>query len=96
MPRELEKLQGWYASNCDGEWEHARGVEITTLDNPGWSLEIDLAGTPLESRRMEAVKIDNGPEDWIYCSVDDQVFRAATSPQNLTRAMGLFFAFAEQ
>ena len=38
-PRDaLYLLQRWYVAQCDGEWEHAYGVEIGTLDNPGWSI----------------------------------------------------------
>jgi hypothetical protein len=28
-------LEAWYASRCDGEWEHGYGISIETLDNPG-------------------------------------------------------------
>jgi hypothetical protein len=38
-------LQGWYAAQCDGDWEHERGVKIETLDNPEWAIRIDLEGT---------------------------------------------------
>ena len=31
----LQGLQGWSAGQCDGEWEHHHGIEITTLDDPG-------------------------------------------------------------
>jgi hypothetical protein len=41
----LERLQTWYSSHCDGEWEHDFGVQIGTLHNPGWTLRIDLTGT---------------------------------------------------
>ena len=31
----LPKLTCWFAARCDGEWEHDRGISITTTDNPG-------------------------------------------------------------
>lgn len=34
----LEKIMGWYASNCNDDWEHRFGVKINTLDNLGWSI----------------------------------------------------------
>ena len=43
----LARLQRWYASQCDGDWEHHSDVEIGTLDNPGWSVDIDLADAAL-------------------------------------------------
>ena len=45
---QLTWLQSWFLEQCDGEWEHSYGVRVDTLDNPGWSLEIDLAGTALQ------------------------------------------------
>ena len=57
-PRDaLYLLQRWYVAQCDAEWEHSYGVEIGTLDYPGWSLRIDLKGTALcraGSRLVEA------------------------------------------
>ena len=36
----LKVLQQWYQSKCDGTWEHMYGVEIDTLDNPGWTVSL--------------------------------------------------------
>ena len=36
----LKALQQWYQSKCDGTWEHMYGVEIDTLDNPGWTVSL--------------------------------------------------------
>jgi hypothetical protein len=47
MPDELARLRAWYSARCDGNWEHEHGVKIDTLDNPGWSVVIDLEGTDL-------------------------------------------------
>jgi hypothetical protein len=33
---EIRELQQWYLAQCDGDWEHEWGVQIGTLDNPGW------------------------------------------------------------
>jgi hypothetical protein len=58
----LAELQRWYLDQCDGDWEHAYGITIDTLDNPGWSLRIDLTETPLsdrEYRRAEAHRTED-------------------------------------
>jgi hypothetical protein len=52
----LQQLQQWYQAHCDGEWEHAYGVEIGTLDNPGWSVRIDLVATPLAKQAFTEIK----------------------------------------
>ena len=44
----LARLEAWYLRQCNGDWEHLYGVTIETLDNPGWSVTIDLTGTKLE------------------------------------------------
>ena len=43
----LRWLEGWFKETCDGDREHAYGIIIETIDNPGWSMHVDLAGTPL-------------------------------------------------
>ncbi|WP_081062456.1 Imm53 family immunity protein [Burkholderia cepacia] len=37
----LTALQRWYESRCDGVWEHAHGIEVVTLDNPGWKVKLE-------------------------------------------------------
>ena len=70
----LSWLEEWYSSNCDADWEHFYGVKIETLDNPGWSVKIDLMDTPFENRVFEEYEIDNGDYDWIRCWVKDHIF----------------------
>ena len=38
----FQRLQKWYKSQCNGDWEHSFGIKIETLDNPGW-IEIGRA-----------------------------------------------------
>jgi len=45
----LQRLEKWYLDQCNDEWEHRYGVQIGTLDNPGWEVKIELTGTPFES-----------------------------------------------
>jgi len=45
-------IQRWFADQCDGEWEHSHGITIGTVDNPGWSIEIDLDETSLSDREL--------------------------------------------
>lgn len=56
-PRDaLYLLQRWYLGQCNDEWEHSFGVAIETLDNPGWSLRIELEETSLEHRRSAGLR----------------------------------------
>ena len=45
---EVQKIQKWYRTQCNGDWEHRYGIEIESLDNPGWKVVIDLTETELE------------------------------------------------
>jgi hypothetical protein len=57
-------LQNRYTTQCDGDREHAYGVTIGTLDNPGWYIVIDLVDTPLEVAAFEPVQRHRSDEDW--------------------------------
>jgi hypothetical protein len=91
----LERLERWYLSQCDGDWEHGEGVQIDTLDNPGWRVRISLGGTGLQSRSFERIGIDRSEEDWVRAWVEDAVWNAAAGPLNLTEALSAFLAWAE-
>ncbi len=43
-------LLKWYCKHCNGDWEHGTGIHIDTLDNPGWSIKINLEDTELEDK----------------------------------------------
>ena len=60
-------LETFYASCCDGDWEHQYGVKIETLDNPGWDVHVDLVGAPLEQRHFAPSSINRSADGWIDC-----------------------------
>ena len=59
---EINRLQKWYKSQCDGDWEQQHGISIRTCDNPGWWVKVDLEGTPLESKSFASVARNTSPE----------------------------------
>jgi hypothetical protein len=93
---ELAKLQEWYFAQCDGDWEHAWGVEIGTLDNPGWSLRISLEDTRLADVPYERRKVETSELEWMHCWVEDQTVQAAGGPRMLTAMLAEFFRWADQ
>lgn len=86
----LEWLQSWYLLQCNGDWEHSYGVKIDTLDNPGWSLEIDLTDTSLQNRPFEKTKIERTEDDWVMCEVEKNQFYGAGGPKNLGEIIQVF------
>jgi hypothetical protein len=87
---QLSWLQSWYLDQCDEEWEHSYGVQIGTLDNPGWTLEIDLAGTPLENLLRPRNFEERSERDWIFYKIDECKFIGACGPKNLGELIDVF------
>ncbi len=91
----LSKLQQWYVTRCNGVWEHSYGVRIDTLDNPGWSVKIDLRDTRKQNCVLERQKIDRTENDWLQYWTEKQQFRIACGPLNLSEAIEMFFGWFE-
>ena len=77
----LDWLQRWYGSQCDGDWEHEWGVAIATLDNPGWSVKIDLEETDLADREYPRPQVVRSEHDWVMAWTSGKVFHAAWGRQ---------------
>ena len=92
----LAELQRWYAGQCDGDWEHEFGLEIGTLDNPGWTLTIQLRGTNLENAAFEEVKDLDPVRAWIHCLVKDGKFEGRGGPHMLERMIRVFLNWADE
>jgi hypothetical protein len=91
----LAYLMAWYASHCDGDWEHQFGVTINTLDNPGWHLKIDLAETELEGVRIEDLGADAEATAWARWWSDGSTFEGAAGPASLGDLLDSFRMFSE-
>ncbi|MGD0268373.1 MAG: immunity 53 family protein [Candidatus Sulfotelmatobacter sp.] len=89
----LSALEKWYASQCNGEWEHGCGVRIDTLDNPGWHVQIQLQGTKKQEATLVPVKLTRSQDDWIFYWVEKQEFQITCGPENLSEAIDLFVSW---
>ena len=89
-PGILTWLQAWYASQCDGEWEHGHGLKIDTLDNPGWCVEIDLGGTRWSTLSIPATEMHRSEHDWVSVHPAVGRFTAACGPLNLGEVVHQF------
>ncbi|MBS7531389.1 immunity 53 family protein [Hazenella sp. IB182353] len=79
----LKSLERWYYSQCDEDWEHIYQIKLETVDNPGWSLEIDLEENNLENKKFSEIEIERSEDDWLFCLVRDNKFIGAGGPLNL-------------
>jgi len=95
MPDTMQRLQAWYASMCDGDWEHGYGVRIETLDNPGWSVRVDVRETGLDIDEFVAVSITRSDEDWIVCEIKAGVYEGHGGAGNLIEIVEVFLRWAK-
>jgi hypothetical protein len=93
----LRRLQAWYHAQCDGDWEHGEGIHIGTLDNPGWTLDVALADTPLADKPFAEMKTDYEHEtEWLTCFLRDGKFMGRCGPQKLEEMIAIFLSWAEE
>lgn len=101
----LAWLMQWYLAECDNDWEHSYGVSIDTLDNPGWTLKIDLRETNLQGRLFERVEHGEPADDleewrsagsWWVAELRGDRFEASCGPLDLAAVIQLFRDWAEQ
>jgi hypothetical protein len=92
----LKELQDWYESRCGKNWEDQFGVEIGTLDNPGWEVAIDLADTGLEGKPFREIKELGDERDWIRCWVEGKRFLGVGGPQKLEEILRIFLGWAKE
>lgn len=87
-------LQAWYVRSCDGIWEHRYGISISTLDNPGWQVKIDLPDHGPAPTSYERQEIHRGEDDWCVTWTESDAFHAACGPTNLAEALHHFRVWA--
>ena len=90
----LKNVEQWFCSQCDGDWEHGEGIRISTLDNPGWAIDISLSGTELEDKPYEMIKIERDDQDWLHCFIRDGKFVIRCGSKNLEEGLGNFLRWA--
>lgn len=92
----LKRLQDWYSSVYNGDWEHTYGIFISNVDNPGWSVKVELQDTYLCDCIFGDIKIQRDEEqDWIICKKESGNFQGYCGPRNLTELLVIFLDWAE-
>lgn len=91
----------WYVEQCDDDWEHSYGITIDTVDNPGWTLTIDLADTELAGKPFEPVTSNldapdgNPGESWLHCKVEGEKFKAVGGGGDFAKMIEVFRDWVE-
>jgi hypothetical protein len=94
MKTTLDQLMSWYEGQCDGMWEHQHGVQIDTLDNPGWAVKISLVGTSLEHVPFAGARDVSHDVDWINRRVTSGRFEGFGGRRKLDAIIGMFLKWA--
>lgn len=90
----LSELQLWYESQCNEDWEHQYGVSIETLDNPGWTVTIDLEDTELDGKPFHTVEDLEPEREWIRCWVEESKFKGVGGPRKLEEILRIFLEWS--
>ena len=97
----IQELQSWYLSQCNEDWEHTYGIEIGTLDNPGWSLAVDLTDTDIDGKTYAGFSYGVGEnaessgDEWLITKTEKNRFIGYGGPEKLEELIQLFLAWAK-
>src|SRR5438105_13699218 len=89
----LERIQAWHKAQCERGRDLKLGVSIGTIaEKPGWSVRIDLAGTPLSGLTLQPYREGATDRDWLAYRIKNDCFEGIGDP---TKLQALLFAFLE-
>lgn len=91
MKTTITKLQCWYRLNCNGDWEHSYGISIGNIDNPGWSIKIDLKDTSLDELvYSKSFQSKQDEFDWYDFKTENECMQIFCGPDNLDQVIEIF------
>ena len=92
----IKWLSEWYLNNCDNDWEHDYGVKIDTLDNPGWTVVIDIENTGVNIENRPWQTFEYSSTDWYYYKIENGKYEASGDPTKLERLILIFKDLVEK
>lgn len=87
----LTRLQEWFKSECNDDWEHTFGFRLETLDNPGWTFEADLEETRWAGIEVTRKRVDRSESDWSQYEITESKYIACGGASNLIEMLKTFF-----
>ncbi len=97
----LNDFEAWYFSQCNEDWEHTYGIEIGTLDNPGWFLKVDLADTDIDGKEYDGFSYGVGNDsetsgnNWLITKIEEGQFVGYGGPLKLEELIQVFLAWVK-
>lgn len=92
----LDWIQHWFKGHCDGDWEHHDGIQITTIEKPGWDVEIDISNTSIANIHIPWILNETSAQNWYGVKIENQKFNASGDPEKLTFLLNLFKEMIEK
>jgi len=92
----VSELCMWYERQSVNDWQEDSGITISSLDNPGWSLKVDLKGTDLQHKDFREMRIDKSEHDWLFARRTEYMFEAFGGPGNLNALIATFVDWTQQ
>ncbi len=92
----LDWIVNWFKDNCDGSWECSTGIQITTLDKPGWEVEIDISNTSIANIHLDWILNEKSKHDWYGVKVEDHKFNASGDAGKLKFLLEMFKVMIER
>ena len=79
---DLEWLGTWYQQQCNGKWEHQKGMQLEPLNGlassgsaqAAWRLRIDLRGTAAAGASPRRLAVCAFHGTWLRCALNAQRF----------------------
>lgn len=90
MDEIINWIKQWTLGNTHQKIKGESNFLIRTLDNPGWKVFINMEGTALEGKTLAFNNIERSEDDWIFCFVNENIFKAFCGPENLIEALLVF------
>lgn len=89
----ISELEDWFATRCDGDWEHQGGITIQTTDNPGWFVKLEFVDLDHSvSKEIESKSIERSQSDFMTFRYSDaeHILTIACGVSNLSEALTVF------
>lgn len=69
---------------------HNPSIVIETLDNPGWSISIDLMNIKIKQSLLKKNIIERSDLDWVTCFIENNSFEGRCGSKNLSEVLIIF------
>lgn len=80
LDEDLNWVVQWYYSLYIEDKLSDFNLKISTLDNPGWTIKINIQGT--EEKKFEDIFFERSEHDWLACTKKEGVIEGYCGPFN--------------